>query len=134
MKRLTKMTQLNDPWLLMTTEPFKELLKQGLIKAIKTGEKKGRETYIFVHGPFFVEFSCNKNFSNIRIKKRSHTKQVIKEEDLNNNLYAVNVAYTGYRDVYGNLVEKFFAIVKDGTPVVYSYNTETGAVSEIELI
>jgi len=127
------MTQLNDPWLLMTTEPFKELLQQGLIKAIKTGEKKGRETYIFVHGPFFVEFSCNKNFSNIRIKKAPHKKQVT-EKDLNNNLYNVNVNFTGYRDVNGNTVEKFFTILKSGIPVTYSRNTENGIISEIELI
>jgi len=133
MKRLTKMTQLNDPCFLMALDPFIELLKKSLIKPIKTGTKKERDTYVFVHGPFFVEFTCNKDFSNIRIKKQPH-KQEVTEEDLNNNLYNVNVAYTGYRDVYGNLVEKFFAIVKDGTPVTYSYTAATGIISEIELI
>ena len=132
MKRLTKMSQLNDPWFLMSNEGFKELLKQGLIQAIKTGEKKDRDIYIFVHDPFFVEFSCNKDFSNIRIKKQPH-KVTVTEEDLNNNLYNVNVAYTGYHDEYGNQVEKIFTIVKNGVPVVYSYNIETGDISEIEL-
>ena len=127
MKRLTKMTQLNDPHFLMSTEGFKELLKQGVIKAIKTGEKKERDMYIFVHGPFFVEYSCNKDYSNIRIKKQPHKKQVT-AKDLHNNMYNVNVAFNG------NQVEKFFTILKNGTPVVYSRIMETGTVSKIELI
>ena len=133
MKRLTKMEQVNDPYFLMSTEGFKELLRKEVIKAIKTGEKNGRETYIFVHGPFFVEFTCNKNFNNIRIKKQPHKKQV-SERDINNNLYNVNVTFTGYRDSNGNHVEKNFAIVKNGIPVVYSKITETDTVSEIELV
>ena len=133
MKRLTTMTQVNDPHFLMSTEGFKELLRQGVIKAIKTGTKKERDIYVFVHGPFFVEFSCNKDFSNIRIKKQPHKKQV-SERDINNNLYNVNVAFTGYRDNNGNHVEKNFAIVKNGIPVVYSKITETDTVSEIELV
>ena len=133
MKRLTSMAQLNDPWFLMSNEGFKELLKQGLIQAIKTGEKKGRDVYVFVHDPFFVEFSCNKDFNNIRIKKQPHKKQVT-QKDINNNLYNVNVAFTSYRNEYGNLAEKIFTIVKNGVPVVYSYTLETGDISEIELI
>ena len=127
------MSQLNDPYFLMTTESFKELLKQGTIKAIKTGEKKDRDIYIFVHDPFFVEFSCNKDFNNIRIKKQPHKKEIT-EKDLSNNLYDFNIAFTRYRNEYGNLAEKFFTIVKNGVPVVYSYTLETGDISEIELV
>jgi len=61
MKRITKMVQVNDPWFLKVFVSFKEALQDRLVlqhNLIKTGEKKGRETYIFVHGPFFVEFSC----------------------------------------------------------------------------
>ena len=127
------MSQLNDPYFLMNNEGFKESLKKGVIKAIKTGRKKERETYIFVHGPFFVEFTCNKSFDNMRIKKQPKKIKVTKE-DLNNSLYNVNVAFTDYRDSNGNHVENFFAIVKSGTPVVYSKITETGIVSKIELV
>ncbi len=135
MKRLTKMSQLNDPWFLMLGVPFKKALQEKMVlqdNLIKTGEKKGRDIYIFVNEPFFVEFTCNKEFNNIRIKKQPK-KVTVTEEDLNNNLYNVNVVYTGYHDEYGNQVEKIFAIVKNGVPVVYSYNIETGDISEIEL-
>ena len=136
MKRITTMKQVNDPWFLKLGVPFKKALQDCLVlqhNLIKTDEKKGRETYIFVHGPFFVEFTCNENFNNIRIKKQPHKEQVT-EEDLNNHLYSFNVAFTDYRDVYGNLVEKFFTIVKNGVPVVYSYTLKTGDISEIELV
>ena len=73
MKRITKMVQVNDPWFLKVFVSFKEALQDRLVlqhNLIKTGEKKGRTTYIFLNEPFFVEFSCNKDFSNIRFKKK----------------------------------------------------------------
>ena len=133
MKRLTKMVQVNDPWFLRLGVPFKKALQDCLVlqhNLIKTEEKKGRESYIFLNEPFFVEFTCNKDFSNIRFKKEPHKKQINPEEIQTANVKFRLAGTAGY-GYSGHVVEKCFAIVK-GIPIVFWVDCETGEFFGIE--